>query len=415
MPEEKKVVRKKIHATGQMQKIMADYFYELNEAAKSSAPKIAWCTSVGPAELLRALGFLVHFPENHGAMLGATRMATDMIPEANAIGYSPDICSYLTADVGAYLKGITPLSRAYPGIETVPRPDVLVFNTNQCRDVQDWFAWYSRELNVPILGIETHRGVGDVTPAHVQSIAEQLKALVAPLEEIAGRKLDPQRLKDVVALSRQCSDLWKEVLDTAAHKPSPITFFDGTIHMGPAVVLRGTQPAVDYYKVLLAELKERIRNNEAAVAGERFRLYWEGMPIWGRLSAHSKLFAELDTCVLASTYCNSWIFSAFDPEDPFTSMARAYTELFIVRSDPAKEAYIRRMIDFFKVDGVIYHDAKTCPNNSNCRYGMAQRIDEQTSTPSLIINGDLNDLRLLSDEQTKTNVEAFIEQLEEQH
>ena len=415
MPEEKKVVRKKIHATGQMQKIMADYFYELNEAAKSSAPKIAWCTSVGPAELLRALGFLVHFPENHGAMLGATRMATDMIPEANAIGYSPDICSYLTADVGAYLKGITPLSRAYPGIETVPRPDVLVFNTNQCRDVQDWFAWYSRELNVPILGIETHRGVGDVTPAHVQSIAEQLKALVAPLEEIAGRKLDPQRLKEVVALSRQCSDLWKEVLDTAAHKPSPITFFDGTIHMGPAVVLRGTQPAVDYYKVLLAELKERIRNNEAAVAGERFRLYWEGMPIWGRLSAHSKLFAELDTCVLASTYCNSWIFSAFDPEDPFTSMARAYTELFIVRSDPAKEAYIRRMIDFFKVDGVIYHDAKTCPNNSNCRYGMAQRIDEQTSTPSLIINGDLNDLRLLSDEQTKTNVEAFIEQLEERH
>ena len=413
MPEEKKVVRKKIHATGQMQKIMADYFYELNEAAKSSAPKIAWCTSVGPAELLRALGFLVHFPENHGAMLGATRMATDMIPEANAIGYSPDICSYLTADVGAYLKGITPLSRAYPGIETVPRPDVLVFNTNQCRDVQDWFAWYSRELNVPILGIETHRGVGDVTPAHVQSIAEQLKALVAPLEEIAGRKLDPQRLKEVVALSRQCSDLWKEVLDTAAHKPSPITFFDGTIHMGPAVVLRGTQPAVDYYKVLLAELKERIRNNEAAVAGERFRLYWEGMPIWGRLSAHSKLFAELDTCVLASTYCNSWIFSAFDPEDPFTSMARAYTELFIVRSDPAKEAYIRRMIDFFKVDGVIYHDAKTCPNNSNCRYGMAQRIDEQTSTPSLIINGDLNDLRLLSDEQTKTNVEAFIEQLDE--
>jgi len=36
-----------------------------------------------------------------------------------------------------------------------------------------------------------------------------------------------------------------------------------------------------------------------------------------------------------------------------------------------------------------------------------------TGIPSLVINGDLNDLRLLSDEQTKTNVEAFIEQLEE--
>jgi benzoyl-CoA reductase/2-hydroxyglutaryl-CoA dehydratase subunit BcrC/BadD/HgdB len=183
--------------------------------------------------------------------------------------------------------------------------------------------------------------------------------------------------------------------------------------MGPAVVLRGTQAAVDYYKLLLAEMKERIANHEAAVEGERFRIYWEGMPVWGRLSTHSKMFAELKTCVLASTYCNSWIFNAFDPDDPFRSMARAYTELFITRADEAKEHYIKDMLAFFKVDGIIYHDAKTCPNNSNCRYGMPQRMEEITGIPSLIINGDLNDMRLVSDEQTKTNVEAFIEQLEE--
>jgi benzoyl-CoA reductase/2-hydroxyglutaryl-CoA dehydratase subunit BcrC/BadD/HgdB len=71
------------------------------------------------------------------------------------------------------------------------------------------------------------------------------------------------------------------------------------------------------------------------------------------------------------------------------------------------------MIDFFSIDGLIYHDAKTCPNNSNCRYGMPQRIEKLTGIPSLVINGDLNDLRLVSDEQIRTNVEAFIEQLEE--
>ncbi len=220
-------------------------------------------------------------------------------------------------------------------------------------------------------------------------------------------------LKRVLALSRECSDLWQKVLFTASNIPSPLTFFDGTIHMGPAVVLRGTQKAIDYYKLLLAELEERIKNHVAAVEGEKYRIYWEGMPVWGRLSAHSKLFASLDANVLASTYCNSWIFSDFDENDPFNSMARAYTELFIVRSDDAKEEYIKRMLDYFKIDGVVYHDAMTCPNNSNCRYGMAQRLEKETGIPSLIINGDLNDLRMLSDEQTKTNVEAFIEQLEE--
>lgn len=410
---EQKPKRKKIKATGEMQRLMSEYFYELNDAAKSGEKKIAWCTSVGPAEILRAMGFLVHFPENHGAMLGATRMSTDLIPHANALGYSPDICSYLTADIGAYVKGITPLSKAYEGIESVPRPDVLAYNTNQCKDVQDWFSWYQKEFNAPMVGINSYTGVGDVTDAHVYSIAKQMEALIEPLEKISGKKFDMDELKRVVALSRECSDLWKKVLDTASALPSPLTFFDGTIHMAPAVVLRGTQQAVDYYKLLLAELEERIKNREGAVEDERFRIYWDGMPVWGRLSAHSQLFSGLKTNVLASTYCNSWIFSAFDAEDPFTSMARAYTELFIVRSDGAKEEYIKKMFDFFKVDGVIYHDAKTCPNNSNCRYGMPQRLEKETSIPSLIINGDLNDMRLVSDEQTKTNVEAFIEQLEE--
>jgi benzoyl-CoA reductase/2-hydroxyglutaryl-CoA dehydratase subunit BcrC/BadD/HgdB len=137
------------------------------------------------------------------------------------------------------------------------------------------------------------------------------------------------------------------------------------------------------------------------------------MPVWGRLRAHSELFAGLDACVLASTYCNSWIFSDLDPQDPFTSMAKAYTKLFIVRSDEAKEKYMQEMFDFFKVDGVVYHNARTCPNNSNSSYGMPQRLTEETGIPHLIIDGDLNDLRCLSDEQTNTNVEAFIEQLAE--
>ena len=44
---------------------------------------------------------------------------------------------------------------------------------------------------------------------------------------------------------------------------------------------------------------------------------------------------------------------------------------------------------------------------------MPQRLEKETGTPSLVINGDLCDMRLISDEQTKTNIEAFIEQLEE--
>ena len=395
-----------------MKKLMADYYYELDSVTKDKDKKVAWCTSVGPAEILRSLGFYVYFPENHGAMLGSSRMATDLIPYSNAIGYSPEVCSYLTSDIGAYLKKVTPLSKVYKGISNIPKPDIVVFNTNQCRDVQDWMSFYSKEFKVPLLGIHTYTGINDVTEIHIQSIAEQMKEMVEYLEKISGNTFDKRELQKVLSLSRECSDLWKRVLDTASNIPSPLTFFDGTIQMGPAVVLRGTQQAVDYYKLLLEELEQRISGNEGAVDEERFRLYWDGMPIWGRLKAHSELFANKKACIVASTYCNSWIFTGFDPSYPFKSMARAYTELFIVRADEAKERYLKKMIDFYNVDGIIYHDSKSCPNNTNSRYGMPQRLEKITGIPSLVVNGDLNDLRCLSDEQFKTNVEAFIEQLE---
>lgn len=413
MKEETKPSRKKLEATTQMNRIMAEYFFDLNEASAAPDRKVAWCTSVGPAELLRAMGFAVHFPENHAAMLGATRLATDLIPEANAIGYSPDICSYLTSDVGAYRKGFTPLSKAYPGIATLPKPDVLVYNTNQCRDVQDWFAWYSRELGVPCIGITSPKNLNEVTEAHIDDVTRQLEGLVPVLAEISGAPLDMERLSEVVALSRKCTDLWKEVLETATAVPAPLTFFDGTIHMGPAVVLRGTRQAVEYYEVLLAELRQRSAAREGAVAGEEFRIYWDGMPVWGRLRQHSELFSGLRANVVASTYCSSWIFPSFDAEEPLRSMAKAYLELFIVRSDAYKERYITEMMEKFRIDGIVYHDAKTCPYNSNSRYGMPQRLEARTGRPHLVISGDLNDMRCVSDEQTKTNVEAFIEQLEE--
>jgi len=402
--------RKEFETSKQMKEVMGNYFMELADGPKEGK-KTAWCTSVGPAELLYALGFNVFFPENHGAMLGATRMATDLIPLANARGFSPDICSYLTADIGSYLKGETPLQKM--NMAGVPKADVLVFNTNQCRDVKDWFQWYAREWDVPCVGIHTPRSIGELDQPIIEDVARQMEALVEPLEEVAGRKLDADRLGKVIDLSKQCTLLWKAILQTAANVPSPLTFFDGTTLMGPAVVLRGRQAAVDYYKVLLAELERRVADGVAAVEGEEFRIYWEGMPIWGKLRALSTQFLELRTCVVASTYCNSWIFEDLDPADPFESMARAYSSIFICRSEDRKERYIQEMVRQFKVDGILYHDAKTCPNNSNSRYGMPQRLEQILGKPFLVVNGDLNDLRLYSEEQTRTNIEAFVEQLAE--
>ena len=400
-----------IEAAKRMKELMAEHFMGLDEASRDPERKVAWCTSVGPAELLRAMDFEVYFPENHAAILGATRTANDVIPKAVQAGYSPEICSYLTSDVGAFIAGATPLSKLY-GIESVPRPDVLVYNTNQCRDVQQWFSWYAGHFNAPLLGIQTPDLVRDLKEEHIHYVAGQMRRMAGDLALVTGKKLDIDRFRETVLLSSKATLKWQDVLECARNKPSPLTFFDGSIHMGPIVVLRGTEEAVDYYELLYEEMEQRIASVTAAVEDETFRLYWEGMPIWGKLRDMDRLFRDNKACVVASTYCNSWVFPDFDPEEPFLSTARAYTRLFIARSDDEKEKILIKLLDDFAVDGIIYHDAKTCPNNSNTLYGLPQRMGKRSGVPYIIIQGDLNDLRCYSEEQTKTLIEAFIEKLQ---
>lgn len=397
----------KIESAKILKEIMSGYFLGMKEEGK----KYAWCTSVGPAELLRSFGFEVHFPENHGALLGTSRTAGDMIPESARLGYSNDICSYLTADIGSYLRKETPLTKHY-GLEGPPRPDIIVYNTNQCREVQDWFQFFGREMGCPVVGICPPRHLDEVTDEAIQDVASQFKSMIPVCEKVSGQKFDIDKFRETLRLSKEATDLWKQVLWTATASPAPISFFDSTIHMGPIVVLRGTQIAKDYYARLLQELQENVSKGIGFLEEEKCRIYWDGMPIWGKLRPLSELFLQNNAAIVASTYCNSWVFDAFDEKNPFESSAKAYTEIFINRSEPAKERILAGLIRDFNIDGLIFHEAKTCANNSNSRFGMPQRLQDSLGIPTLIIEGDLCDLRFYSEGQSITKIETFIEQIE---
>ena len=52
-------------------------------------------------------------------------------------------------------------------------------------------------------------------------------------------------------------------------------------------------------------------------------------------------------------------------------------------------------------------------NIFRCPPELRAELSKELAIPSLTIHGDLNDLRCYSEEQAKTNIEAFVEQLEE--
>jgi len=404
--------RIEIESQKQLRELLRKHFLDLDAAAHDPHRKVAWCTSVGPCEILTAFGFDVYFPENHGALLGARKLSHKLIPRAVGLGYSAESCSYMTSDIGSTLADASPLKEAF-GISGPPKPDLLVYNTNQCREVQDWWNFHGRRNDVPVMGVCPPTHLGEVTSEHVAFVRELLTTLIAQIESQFGLTLDRNRLQETVNLSSRASTLWRAVLDTARAHPSPITFFDGVIHMAPVILMRGSQVAVDYYDDLLLEMQDRIRVGIGAVPDEKLRVYWEGMPIWPKVRELAEKFFDLSTVVPASTYCNSWAFEEYDGGDPLHWMAKVATEIFINRDETTKQAFLKEMFDRFDIDGAIFHNARTCPNNTNCRFGMPQRIREEFGLPVLVIDGDLSDVRFFSTAQTMTNIEAFIEQLED--
>ncbi len=406
------VKRVEIKAQQRLALLMRAHFLDLDAAAHDPGRRVAWCTSVGPCEILAAMGFDVYFPENHGALLGARRISHELIPRAVGVGYSAESCSYMTSDIGSTLAGMSPLTEVF-GISGPPKPDLLVYSTNQCREVQDWWSFHARRYDAAIMGVCPPAHLGQVTPEHVAFVRGLLERLIEDIEGVFGMRLDRDRLKEVVALSSRASTLWENVLDTARAHPAAMTFFDGAIHMAPVILMRGSQKAIEYYEGLLAELNQRVAEGVGAVPDERFRIYWEGMPIWPKLRELSEKFFDLKAVVAASTYCNSWAFEPFDGGDPLEWMARTSIEIFINRDEVFKQRFLTQMFERFDIDGAIFHNARTCPNNTNSRFGMAQRIREQENKPVLVIAGDLSDARFFSTAQTMTTIEAFLEQLEE--
>ena len=263
------------------------------------------------------------------------------------------------------------------------------------------------------MGIHSPGELEELTPEVVAYVAAQMRRLAADLAPIAPTRLDPDELGRRIALTREASRLWSRCLRTAASRPAPWTFFDHTVHMAPIVVQRGTPEAVEYYRALEAELDALVQSGTGCLPRERFRVYWDGMPIWGRLRALSELFAGLGTALVVSTYCNSWILDFEDSQDPWQSMARTYLAIFICRSERFKEDYILGLAREFEADGVIFHDSRTCPHNSNSRFGMPRRLAARAGLPTLVLEGDLNDPRCFSLEEARTRIEVFLEELED--
>jgi benzoyl-CoA reductase/2-hydroxyglutaryl-CoA dehydratase subunit BcrC/BadD/HgdB len=402
-PQEKE--KNRLRSSQKMKELMTRYYMGA-KMAEGSDKKIAWITSGGPVEPLIAADIIPVYPENHGAMLGASRMSVELCEVAEGMGYSRDLCSYARGDIASALTKKSPI----PG--GLPKPDFLLACNNICGTVLKWYQALSRIFNVPLFLLDTPFTHHHVVPESLLYVRRQFEELIGFIESMTGKKFDRDRLAEVLRLSGQSALLWKEVLGLCAHRPSPMSCFDGFINMAPIVTLRGTKEVVDFYRDMKVELQERIDRGISAVPQERFRLLWDNIPIWYKMRELSDLFASYGACLVADTYTSAWVFEGIETRDPLEGLTRAYTQVYLNISIDLMIEKVLGLMKRFAVDGLIIHSNRSCKPYSLGQYDIRRIILEKTGTPSLVLEADMTDARVYSDAQVKTRVEAFMETLE---
>ncbi|RPJ13650.1 MAG: 2-hydroxyglutaryl-CoA dehydratase, partial [Desulfobacteraceae bacterium] len=343
-PEKEK---RKIKSVKKMKEIMTNYYIEA-KTAEQTGKKVAWITSGGPVEPLIVMDIIPVYPENHGAMIGASKMGVDLCEKSEQMGYSRDLCSYARADIACAPVNGGPIGG-------LPRPDMLVCCNNICGTVLKWYEVQARYFNVPLFILDTPFSHTEFSDEARKYVRKQVDEYIEFLETVCGKKCDFDRMAEVGKLSVRGQRLWQEVLDTAAHKPAPMSAFDAFFHLALIVTLRGTQTVIDYYSGLLEEMRERIASGISAVPREKYRLLWDNLPVWYKTKWLSEKFAAHDACLVADTYTSAWCGSLkyIDENDFLGTMAEGYSRIYLnIGVDEMAETVID-MVDKYDADGVV--------------------------------------------------------------
>ncbi|MGN1414578.1 MAG: 2-hydroxyacyl-CoA dehydratase subunit D [Anaerovoracaceae bacterium] len=377
-------------------------------AAKAAGKPVVWSTSIAPQEFLEAMDIAVVYPENHAAAVAARKDAPQFISKSEGDGYSSDICSYARVNIGY-------ADIQHSDAQDIPMPDLIYCCSNICCTVIKWYENLAKKLNVPIIMFDSpFNSSYEVKEDNITFLENQFKDAIRQLEELTGKKMDYDRLKEVMKTSNETAKWWVEATNLAEHLPSPLSGFDMFNYMAMIVCCRGKKEGQQLFKLWYDELKER------ADAGlgpwkdgteEKYRILWDGIPCWHSLGPCYKTLKNNGINMVTSTYPESW--AIFYEPGNLHDMARAYDAIYTQRNvDYAVDRFLN-LAEKFNVDGAIFHSNRSCKGMDFKQYEIQRRLMDKLNIPSVIFDGDMSDPSAFSVAQYETRVQALLEMMEE--
>jgi benzoyl-CoA reductase subunit B len=405
------------------QKEMMNAHYERLTSAPVSGAKV--CNTFVPGnlnELIMCFDLLNNLPEVNAIQSGLRRQSGAYVLEAEKIGHSEDVCTYVKSDIGMMAKG-----NIGPNGKKMPDPDVLLLSYTGCFTFMKWFELLREQYKCETIMLHTpYMGDGKITPNMVEYMVKQIKEEVIPkLERISGVKFDIDRLREYLKRSSKAEDDLVRVLQLAKNKPSPIdAYFGGIYYIGPIFgAFRGTQDAIDYYQFLREEVEERVAKGlgpvtpDGDMGKEKYRLVVEGPPNYTNFRQFWKMFYDEGAVVVASSYTKVGGVYDFgfrhDPDKPIETLAEYCLGVYTNRNLPMRIDMLTNYINEYEADGLLINSIKSCNSFSAGQLLMMREVEKRTGKPAAFIESDLVDPRYFSAANIKNRLESYFQMIEQ--
>jgi benzoyl-CoA reductase subunit B len=410
-------------ASMKKQKAMMAAHYDRLTAVPETGDKVC-CTFVpgNLNELIMCFDLLNNLPEVNAIQSGLRRVSGSYVLEAEKIGHSEDVCTYVKSDIGMMAKG-----NLAPNGKKFPDPDVLLLSYTGCFTFMKWFELLREQYKCETIMLHTpYMGDGKITPNMIEYMVKQLKEEVIPkLERISGVKFDIDRLREYLKKSSKAEDNLVRVLQTAKSKPSPIdAYFGGIYYIGPIFgAFRGTQDAIDYYQFLRDEVEERLAAGQGPVTPdgdmgeEKYRLVVEGPPNYTNFRQFWKMFYDEGAVVVASSYTKVGGVYDFgfrhDPDKPLETLAEYCLGVYTNRNLPMRIDMLTNYVNEYQADGLLINSIKSCNSFSAGQLLIMREVEKRTGKPAAFIESDLVDPRYFSAANIKNRLESYLQMVEQ--
>jgi bzd-type benzoyl-CoA reductase N subunit len=348
--------------------------------ARSSKPVIGWFCSYTPLEILLAAGL---YPYRILPEPGRTITRADSYIDRN-------FCPYVRTCLGEALEG------KYKFLSGL----VVVNSCDPMRRMYDVWRYniggdFNYLLDLPRIN----------SADAVAYYRESLQQFTGELETHFKVKISDTALADATISLNTSRSLLKELYRVNRDKGLPLAAADVRAAIRASTVL-----PVDVFNGLLKRLLNDIRGNIAGGA-ESPRIL-----ITGSVMDNPRILELIEECgakVVGDDLCNGtrqfWD-EVESAADPLTDLSRHYlgrTPCPRMKDAPKRFDHVIRMIDEFRVDGVIFYTMKFCDPFLFDVPLLKGRLAEK-GIPTLLLEGDYTPGTL---GRVKTRIEAFIEML----